>query len=349
MKTPVIAVMTWGLALSFAGCTDESKGSSPTPTTKDAGPARKFEELLAYDWNIDPGVETYFCGYQTLTEDLYIDAFRPLMPTGTHHVFLGYQDPAVPDAYVPAVEGATPSPTTCTGTTAGDILAFGAGVGTEELAMPQGVAVKIPAGKQLVFSLHLINVSQSPLKGHSGIAFAKPDPSAVRDEAEVIAAGKFADLTVPPGKSTQTGSCEMVDDVSIFAVMPHMHLTGVHMTTTAETVDGNSIPLLDTDYDFADQRYTVLPKPVALKKGDKMRIACEYENAGPNALGFGESTNKNEMCITFAYRYPAVSMNTMAFNPTAGRGSSCEGSTIPVGVLNRPMPPSSLTRPSQNR
>src|ERR1041384_6099856 len=76
----------------------------------DAAPPKtepEMHELFGYDWTVQPSVEAYWCGYQTLKEDLYISRFHPRMPPGTHHLVVGYQDPVVPDGYVDADPDAT--------------------------------------------------------------------------------------------------------------------------------------------------------------------------------------------------------------------------------------------------
>src|SRR6185295_13090769 len=103
------------------------------PAGSDAGAtpaADGFEELEAYDWTVDPGVEAYYCRYRTLTEDLFVQDFRPLVPQGTHHVALGYQDPGPPDGTYPEGENG------CTGTTFGDVYTYVATVGADTFSLP---------------------------------------------------------------------------------------------------------------------------------------------------------------------------------------------------------------------
>jgi hypothetical protein len=301
---PIREKRSWlALLACVVGCGSKETPAGP-PNTAAGGTGSLGEglsELYAYDWTIDPGVEAYWCGYRTLKEDLFISDFHPLMPEGTHHVTIGYQDPGPADGFVPEGEGNPP----CTGIQFGDVYAFVGTVGTEALTMPEGVAVKIPAGKQLVFGLHVLNSRSSPLSGHSGVAVKQSDAASVQNVAEILAVNDFM-LNIPPGKVTQTGTCTMAHDTTVFAVLPHMHRIGVHMTTTAPAPNGGVVSLIDADYEFTDQRYAMLSPPVQLKQGDKARIECTYDNPGPNTFGFGESTNNGEMCITFLYRYPAV-------------------------------------------
>jgi Copper type II ascorbate-dependent monooxygenase, C-terminal domain len=300
----VAATMLFALS---TGCGNDSSTGAPAGGANTPR-APGFADLLVDDsWSVDPGAESYYCKYQTLEEDLYVSKFRPLMPQGTHHVVLGYQEPARPDGFVPAIEGAHPTAEACTGITFGDVFAFAGTVGTQELAMPEGVAVKIPAGKQLVLGLHFLNTGITPMTGKAGVQAVEPDAADVVHTAEVIAAQSLW-FTVPPGPSTVDTTCTMIGDSTIFAVMPHMHKAGIHMTTTAGP-GGTGTTLLDQDYVFTEQSYTNLDPPVELKQGEQMNVECDYDNIGSDTLTVGESTTKNEMCITFAYRYPALALD----------------------------------------
>lgn len=296
----------WGfITVAALGC---SGGNSASPPADGGSTTKQYEEVLAHDWSLTPGLETYFCVYKTLTEDLWVSDFRPEFPAGTHHVTLGFQDPGGQADGVVASTDTTAKPQ-CTGVTLGTNLLYFGGVGTGEMNLPSGVATKVPAGKQLVLSLHLLNPSSATLTGHSGVEVVHATPSSVLHQAESIAAGKFQGLTVPPGTSTQNGTCTMTGPVSVFAVAPHMHLMGVHFTTTVQLAGGGTTPLIDTPYHFEQQGYKLFDPPLSLTTGDTMQVTCSYDNTGTTTLTFGESTTQNEMCILFAYRYPAIATN----------------------------------------
>jgi hypothetical protein len=287
-----------GLGLFVSGCgSGDAKGSSSDSTS--SGP---LTELSAYDWKIAPSVEAYYCVFKTLTEDLYISEFHPLIPAGTHHVVIGYQDPKQTDGTYPE-DGKN-----CTGVTFGDIFMYVATPGAQEFKMPEGVAEKIPAGKQLVFGLHVINTTDAPLQGHSGVEIVSAAPPDAQHEAEVVAVMPPG-LSVPPGPSTANGTCTATGDSTVFAVSPHMHLTGVHMKTTAGPPSATGQVLIDEKYDFTNQHILPVAPLLHMSKGDQIHVECDYQNPTADTLTTGESTTKNEMCITFAYRYPALSQN----------------------------------------
>src|SRR5262245_43137545 len=115
------------------------EGGGGAPVEDSAIPATEPEELLAHGWTIDPGVETFFCSYLTLAEELWVRRFHPLSPDGTHHVTLGFRDPGPEDGTVEAGDPAATPP--CTGITLGDNLVYFSGLGTGDMELPEKVAV----------------------------------------------------------------------------------------------------------------------------------------------------------------------------------------------------------------
>ena len=290
------------LFLTAAGCSSSSaRSSAAAATATDAGTSSvDFRVLAQGDWQLDAGSEGYFCVRKTLPKDTWIAGFRPISPPGTHHTVLSVEG-LTGDAGAPKPDGTEP----CEAITLGSVLLGGSGVGTAPYLFPEGVAVKIPAGKQILLNLHVFNSSTDPISGTSGIEALEMDEGAVVHEAELVEAGKILGLTVPPGASTQTGTCTLQADVTVFSVGPHMHRLGTHMMTRAVPAHGSPTTLLDRDYSFDDQSFDRLAEPVQLHAGDAIEVNCTYENPQAVTVGFGQST-RDEMCFTATYLYPPL-------------------------------------------
>jgi hypothetical protein len=156
--------------------------------------------------------------------------------------------------------------------------------------------------------VHVLNATPQPLGGRTGIEVVYTDPTKIQNEAELIFANNL-NLLIPPGQSTQTGTCTLDADSTIFSILGHMHVTGTHLTAIALPAGAAPQVLLDENYLFDSQKFAQLNPTVSLKKGDKVQTDCTYLNPGPDTLTFGESTTKNEMCISVFYRYPATGIN----------------------------------------
>lgn len=256
----------------------------------DAGDGHR--NLILLNWQIPPGREQYLCGRVTVPEDTYIHGFFPLSPRGTHHIALTVvSKPNGPDGVVE-----------CDISEVGPRNVFGGAVGTGGGILPDGLAMKLDRGSQIIFNLHLFNVSDAPLSGLSGTRVELTTPDKVKVLADGVAAGPLK-LTVPPGRSVQTGVCTVDHDYTVFSVMPHMHQMGAYMRVVAHRAQGGDVVLHDGPFDFDNQLSHKLD-PLDLKKGDSVSIECTYANTTGRTLHFGESSN-DEMCIAGLARYPA--------------------------------------------
>lgn len=269
-------------------------GGAGAGGTGTGGATGGYTLLIEGAWTVPSGDEDYRCVRKTVTKDGWVSAIRPKLPTGTHHTVLTLEtQPSEPDGT-----------TACDAGTNGPHMIYGSGVGTTEFVMPEGVAVPIPAGSQLVLNLHLFNVSQSPLSGTSGIEVKYVAQSDVVHEAQVTLAGKMDGLVAQPGTSTDTGVCTLEDDTTIFAVLPHMHQLGSHLKADTAPTSGIPTTLLDVDYTFDDQQYFPMEPEVSLVAGDKINVACTYENPSATPVYYGDSS-KEEMCFASIFEYPA--------------------------------------------
>jgi hypothetical protein len=275
-------------------------GSAQTPGAGGASTGAEFRSLIEIDWSLPPATEKYICGWVTVSEDMYIDAFAPENPRGTHHTGLTVADDHThPDG----VEE-------CDITTLGRILIFGAGLGTQVSYNPKGVAALIPAGTQLLLNLHLFNTTDVPMTGRSGTRGRLVDRATVEQVSEGVAAGPIL-LLVPPGRSTQRGTCTFEHDATMFRITPHMHQTGVHMRVVAHSSTRGDVTVHDAPFQF-DTQLTYPLDMIPMRAGDKLDVECTYENATGRTLSFGESST-DEMCLAGIQRFPRQNGSASCF------------------------------------
>ncbi|HEY5925795.1 MAG TPA: hypothetical protein VIV11_29110 [Kofleriaceae bacterium] len=276
-------------AIVVAACS----GTEPAPIPKG------FVPLLQGDWSLPPGEEGYFCVRATPAEDMYIRSYRPIAPIGTHHTALAFD-------LMGGADGSFP----CEARDAGFRFLFGSGLGTETYTLPDGVAMKLPAGEQIMLNLHLYNTSDAVLTGTSGVEIERVAPEDVVHEAEVIYALNF-DLNAPPGVSKTVGECTVDGNSTIFGTFPHMHRLGTHLK--GAVMRGDS-PILfhDEPYNFETQlNYRV--GPIDVMRGEKVQYECTFDNPTGQTVSFGDSTD-SEMCVLGMYRYPARGSVSLCIN-----------------------------------
>lgn len=262
----------------------------------------EWVELIASEWTISPG-EEYQCERLTVTEDTWIKAFRSDAPQGSHHSVLTVGD-AGADGTFPCEAGSN-EPT----------MIYGAGINTNDIVMPDGVAMRVPAGSQLNLNLHLFNTQAgSDLSGTSRVLVQLVPADEVDSvtEAEVVLMGPLS-FTIDEGTDTVTGQCTQSGATTLFMVNPHMHQLGVHQEVWARRAAGD-VMLHDADYDFMDQQiYPIDPVPMA--QGDRVEMTCTYDNDTGGTVSFGDSSEA-EMCFATTYRYPALNSAFGLYCPT---------------------------------
>lgn len=284
----------------------DQSGSNADLAEPPLPPHTRLIHLISSDYNIPPGSERYQCQRITADRDLYILKITPVSPSGVHHEVLAIDPSNGPDG----VSRCGPLETNWR-------PLFASGVGSPSLVMPEGVALKVPAGSKLVLDLHLFNAR--PTGDINGTA-AVDVIAAETDEGYQLATVPFigpVNFTIKaPG--TVSGSCTLSNDTSFFAVFPHMHTTGKHIKISAGRT-GSETVVWDDDYNFEEQRFGAFPdwkgpKAVALKKGERISVTCTYDQAGFGKK-FGDSTT-DEMCFAISYVTPAINtLGGSAFCP----------------------------------
>lgn len=277
---------------------------------------QQWSRLIERTWELAPGASgavgenENLCTKQLIEEDIYVSAIRPVHPEGTHHTLIALGDET----------------SNCTDAVFSGLI-YAAGVGSQGLELPEGVAMKLPKGKYLDLGLHLYNTSDTPLSGTSAIEVVKMKPEDVRYESEAVLAGPF-NISIPPGGTTLSGDCTLAADQTMFALFPHMHQLGTHLKTTL-TVSGETRVIHDAPYDFNEQVQIPLDPVIPMKAGDVINTECTYVNPTANTVGFGESSD-TEMCFSLFFRYPAQGVG---FCGGTGGGS---GITIPGPACAQP-------------
>jgi len=186
--------------------------------------------------------------------------------------------------------------------------------GSTPVNLPPDVGLRIATGPDVVFDLEI---------HYSNIAGVNVEEDATRlelclttlkrpKEAAMHFLGR-ADFSVPAHAKTDiTSDCvpaEQSEPVHILAVTPHMHLTGEHSKVVLNREAGEQITLLDTDYDFWEQRSYVLPvdrstPDVLLNPGDTLTSTCSFYNQTDETIDEGDRS-EDEMCEFAVLAWPA--------------------------------------------
>ena len=298
MKGAIVAI----LALGFGACGKQVGGGGPDApgTTGDAqggvdgANADGWTPLISRGWDLAAGAtNTYKCTRIKVMNDMWVAGFRAQSPKGTHHSVLTISTNASQTGDYDCQAGSLDNE-----------MLYAAGVGTDDLNFPAGVAMHIPAGTYINLNLHLFNASDMPMSGDSGVLVKIVQKADVVNEADMMFSGSFL-INIPSDGQPHVvqGECTAPMDWHIFTLWPHMHQTATHQKWTYTEGANAPVTLLDDDFQFAEQKNYPIADTL-LKAGDKIDTYCTYVNKTGTTKTFGDGSDK-EMCFTGMYKYPA--------------------------------------------
>jgi hypothetical protein len=189
-----------------------------------------------------------------------------------------------------------------------DGFIYAAGVGSEGIVLPPGVALKLPAGKYLDLGLHIYNTGSTELTGTSAMEVETMDAKDVVYESDSLLQGPVGFSLPAHEQTTIAGDCTVSAEQHVFALFPHMHQLGTHIKTTV-TLGGVPTVVHDDDYTFNEQFQIPLNPMLTLSPGDSVHTECTYDNTTDHDSGFGESSD-TEMCFSVLFRYPKQPKST---------------------------------------
>jgi hypothetical protein len=216
--------------------------------------------------------------------------------------------------------------------------AGGGGGGFTEL--PQGVALRIANGQQIVIQSHYINTSDQPI---TVMDMVELDYTTIEESPTVVDAFAIIhdDIAIPPGavEHEEITECKLDEDFDIYMMLGHTHEYGVFFQLERVPGDGSEPELLYHATDGKLLRESpeikLFDTPLRWSAGDTIRITCRWTNDTDHEIGWPE-----EMCVALMYYGPGrgwLTCNQDSGTPQGGEdpGEGCVAADTPgngVGV-----------------
>ncbi|MEZ4323336.1 MAG: hypothetical protein R3F61_38080 [Myxococcota bacterium] len=205
--------------------------------------------------------------------------------------------------------------------------------GRETRLLPEGMAMRIPAGSSLVLQMHYNTVAvDTVVPDASRMQLWTLPEGALPTQLLTVFPVARTDLRIPAGEveSRQVKRQRIPADARIAGTAPHMHLLGTHLTTKVVRPDGTEECLSDVAYDFDWQRAYSFAEPfwVPLSADDQLEIACTYDNSAsnqpvvdgerrePTEVSWGDGSF-DEMCLDY--------LSLVSPYVGSGTGEVCDG------------------------
>lgn len=303
-----------------------AEGGAPRGDAKKEPPAPKFESewplgtpdlVLQPDREFKIGAEgddiyRHYVLKTNFKETRYVKAMavKPGNPKVVHHVIAFLDETG--KSHARDGEGGQPGYTTTGGGPGflpdGSYGGWAPGLRTQYT--PDGVAFELKPGTTVVMQVHYHRSGKPETdRTRLGLYFAKEPTEKVMNLAWL--ANPF--FRILPGKDDHRISFDfpIPEDVTVYSVMPHMHLLGKSMKAEARLPDGSTKPLIHVDnWDFNWQLNYMFKEPVKIPKGSKVHVEAVYDNSAknpfnpnnpPKAITWGEQTTDEMFLLVAAY------------------------------------------------
>lgn len=183
--------------------------------------------------------------------------------------------------------------------------------------VPGNNAFRLEPGETVVLQVHY-NKSGKPETDLTkvGLYFAK-EPI----KQEIRLAWLFnVLLNIPAGANQHKAvyTYKVPADITVWGVMPHMHLLGRSMKSWVEKPDGTKVPLIHVDnWDFNWQLNYAYKEPIKIPAGSKIMVEAIYDNSDknprnpsnpPKNVYVGEKTTDEMMLLIAAYTVDGMSI-----------------------------------------
>jgi hypothetical protein len=176
--------------------------------------------------------------------------------------------------------------------------------------LPEGTAYRIDPGTKLVLQVHYHKSGKEELdQTKVGIYFSEEAPKYEMNLNWIFNFG----VNIPPNekKYKLNRTYTYGRDVTLYGVMPHMHLIGKSMKSWLEFPDGSTKPLVHVDdWDFNWQLNYVFKEPIKVPAGTKQHVEAIYDNSTdnprnpnnpPKRVKWGEETNDEMFLMITQY------------------------------------------------
>ncbi len=217
---------------------------------------------------------------------------------GGHHIIAYYADEARPVGSHPCTDEEMTNLNQVAGT---------AGEGDTEgiLGLHDDLALKVPAGKQLVLQAHYINVTDAPYMVEDTVSLHLMKPEDVFAYVNYFVTNDDSFEIPPSSNYTHTTYCRVQRDLDVVLTLGHMHEDG--RTYTLEVVDDEGTMVQSLRADTWQPSFTSHPPiskypvaaPLHIAAGTRLRQTCEWDNTTSRTVIF-----PREMCLSFMYYFP---------------------------------------------
>jgi hypothetical protein len=284
------------LALGAAACGSDDGGTTPTGTQTDPNTLTfttpKFE--------VPPG-DSFTCFYTDIVTDreLSVIGGNGIQGPGGHHIVAYYAVEPRDVGYHPCADSEMVNLRQ---------IAGGAEQSADQngiLALPEGLGLFVPKGKQIVMQAHYINTTGASYEVQDEAILRTTDPANIKAYVNYHVTNDDAFEVPPSSPYERTTLCKLTRDYQIALALGHMHELGKHYKLELLDDKGELVDtIIDDEVGLTYSSHPPVQRwemdsPLMLKAGQTLRQTCKWDNTTAKAVTF-----PREMCLSFVYYWP---------------------------------------------
>lgn len=268
----------------------------------DGGGYTITDELLSFETGTFevPAGDVFECFYTGVVTDreLAVRGAAGDQATGGHHITIYYTELVKDPQHHP-----------CEAAEMADWRMIGGGgdeaeAAISKLRMPEGLAIRVPAGAQIVLQAHYINLGE-PFTANDSASLELIPTGSVEGYVNQFV---FNDVgwSIPPHEDLESvTTCTTPDEVDLIRLLGHMHEWGTYYKL--ERLDGDDQPvetIIEKEWEpvFASdpEILTYEPdRPLTVAAGTRLRQTCRWFNDTADPILF-----PREMCLAYGLYFP---------------------------------------------
>jgi hypothetical protein len=247
----------------------------------------------------------YFEPYET-TEDLFVSRYEISFRPGSHH-FILYNYPAgqaTPEEGYRDVRNQAGVPDFQTLLELNQLFPFQFFVGSQspriDYQLPEGVALRLPAGSGFDLNSHSVNRTGTTQTGEVYVNLHTVDEDEIEHVADYANFGNY-DIALPPNQETTLSKTFAFDEtrhvIQIWS-HSHEHTDWFRIERVGGERDGE---LIYWSNDWEHPSLLQLETPLTFEQGDQIRLVTKYTNNTDETIRFGPLSTDEMQFMFYIY------------------------------------------------
>lgn len=258
-------------------------------------------------FTVTPDFEREYYVYKPVgnSSEVWVNRIETSMRENSHHLVIYDFKSGTPDALTPKadeirdIRNENGSLNIANlGTTSFHVFMAGSQTPYADYRFPEGVALRLTAGKMLDFNPHYVNKGTLPIYGEAFINFHTTVPDGNVKEARTLNLAN-RDLQLPPGRTTVTKTFTFDKRIHVFSLTSHTHKLGETFIIRISGGPRNGEVVYESS-DWHHPEVVGYDAPIVLEPGQGLTSVITYNNTTSRTVSFG-LTSEDEMGIIFGY------------------------------------------------